>query len=215
MSLAEGGPSPLRLTRSPRLDNALRLGWESFSRTLAAVGPEEAARWLSARTGDAELAEVAESLLASALGGDPDEAADALFGLAELAEETEDDLLADTLWEGVLDRSRGADDADLMAEATRRLGALAERNGDPLAAAEFFIEFLNWRRQPGHSSDPEDVEIAFDEIVRLATADGAQQAAAQYVYRQVGFTKLLDADDPRAVDGDWETDSIPYQPWSE
>jgi hypothetical protein len=215
VSLAEGGPSPLRLTRSPRLDNALRLGWESFSRTLAAVGPEEAARWLSARTGDPELAEVAESLLASALGGDPDEAADALFGLAELAEETEDDLLADTLWEGVLDRSRGADDADLMAEATRRLGALAERNGDPLAAAEFFIEFLNWRRQPGHSSDPEDVEIAFDEIVRLATADGAQQAAAQYAYRQVGFTKLLDADDPRAVDGDWETDSIPYQPWSE
>lgn len=214
MSSAEGSPSPLRLTRSPRLDNALRLGWESFSRTLAAVGPEEAARWLSARTGDPELADVAESLLASALGGDPDEAADALFGLAELAEETEDDLLADTLWEGVLDLSRRADDGDLMAEATRRLAVVAERNGDPLAAAEFFIEFLNWRRQPEHSSDPEDVEVAFDEIVRLANADGAQQAAAQYAYCQVGFTKLLDADDPRAVEGDWETDSLPYQTWS-
>jgi hypothetical protein len=94
------------LTRSPRLDNALRLGWESFSRTLAAVGPQEAARWLSARTGDPELLEVAEPLLASALGSDPDEAADAFFALAELAEETEDDLLADTLWEGVLDRAR-------------------------------------------------------------------------------------------------------------
>ena len=168
MSLAEGGSSPLRLTRSPRLDNALRLGWESFSRTLAAAGPQDAARWLSARTGDPELAEVAEPLLASALGGDPDEAADALFGLAELAEETEDDLLADTLWEGVLDRAREIGDGDLIAEATRRLAALAERNGDPLAAAEFFIEFLNWRRQPEHSSDPEDVEVAFDEIVRLA-----------------------------------------------
>jgi len=150
----------------------------------------------------------------SALGDDPDEAADALFGLAELAEETEDELLADTLWEGVLDLSRGADDGDLMAEATRRLAALAERNGDPLAAAEFYIEFLNWRRQPGHSSDPEDVEVAFDEIVRLATADGAQQAAAQYAYRQVGLTKLLEADDPRAVEGDWDTDSLPYQTWS-
>jgi hypothetical protein len=203
------------LTRSPRLDSALRLGWESFSRTLAAAGPEEAARWLSARTGDPELAEIAEPLLASALGADPDEAADALFGLAELAEETEDDLLADTLWEGVLDRSRVAADGDLMAEATRRLSALADRHGDPLAAAEFFIEFLNWRRQPGHSSDPEDVEVAFDEIVRLANADGAQQAAARYAFRQVGFTKLLDADDPRAVEGDWETDSLPYQTWSE
>jgi len=202
------------LTRSPRLDNALRLGWESFSRTLAAAGPGEAARWLSARTGDPELADVAESLLASALGSDPDEAADALFGLAELAEETEDDLLADTLWEGVLDLSRRADDGDLMAEATRRLAAVAERNGDPLAAAEFFIEFLNWRRQPEHSSDPEDVEVAFDEIVRLANADGAQQAAAQYAYRQVGFTKLLDADDPRAVESNWESDSLPYETWS-
>jgi hypothetical protein len=202
------------LTRSPRLDNALRLGWESFSRTLAAVGPEEAARWLSARTEDPELAEVAEPLLASALGGDPDEAADALFTLAELAEETEDELLADTLWEGVLDRARAVADGDLIAEATRRLAALAERHGDPLAAAEFFIEFLNWRRQPEHSSDSEDVEVAFEEIVRLATADGAQQAAAQYAYRQVGFTKLLDADDPRAVEGDWEIDSTAYQAWA-
>jgi hypothetical protein len=212
--LAEGVPSPLRLTRSPRLDNALRLGWESFSRTLAAAGPEEAARWLSARTGDPELTEVAEALLVSALSSDPDESADALFGLAELAEETEDDLLADTIWEGVLDRARSADDGELMVEATRRLAAIAERNKDLLAAAEFFIEFLNWRRQPEHSSDPEDVEVAFDEVVRLATADGAQQAAAQYAYRQVGFTKLLDADDPRAVEGDWEADSTPYQAWS-
>jgi hypothetical protein len=212
--LAEGGPSPLRLTRSPRLDNALRLGWESFSRMLAAAGSEEAARWLSARTGDPELTDVAEPLLAAALGDEPDEAADALFGLAELAEETEDELLADTLWEGVLDRARDVGDGDLIAEATRRLAALAERNGDPLAAAEYFIEFLNWRRQPEHSSDPEDVEVAFEEIVRLATADGAQQAAAQYAYRQVGYTKLLDADDLRAVEGNWESDALPYQSWA-
>ena len=214
MSLAEGGSSPLRLTRSPRLDNALRLGWESFSRTLAAAGPQDAARWLSARTGDPELAEVAEPLLASALGDDPDEAADALFGLAELAEETEDDLLADTLWEGVLDRAREVGDGDLIAEATRRLAALAERHGDPLAAAEFFIEFLNWRRQPEHSSDPEDVEVAFDEIVRLATADGAQQAAAQYAYRQVGFTQAPRRGRPAGGRGRLGGRRAPVQSWA-
>jgi hypothetical protein len=153
-------------------------------------------------------------LFSSAFGDDPDEAADALFALAELAEETGDDLLADTLWEGVLDRGRAAGDGDLIAEASRRLSGLAGRLGDPIAAAEFLIDFLNWRRQPGHASDPEDVETAFEEIVRLAEADGAQRAAAEYAYRQVGFTRLLDTDDPRAVEGDWEPDSAAYESWA-
>jgi hypothetical protein len=131
-----------------------------------------------------------------------------------LAEETGDDLLADTLWEGALDKARTWGDGDLVAEATRRLAALAERLGDPLAAAEFSIEFLNWRRQTGHTSDPEDVENAFDEIIRLAELDGEPRAAAEYAYRQVGFTRLLDADDPRAVEGDWEASSQPYEPWA-
>ena len=214
MSAADGSPSPLRLTRSPRLDNALRLGWESFAQTLVATGAPDAARWLAARVDDLELAEIGEPLLAAAMSEDAEEAAEALSGLAELAEETEDDLLADTLWEGVLDRARHIGDGDLLAEATRRLAGLAERLGDPLAAAEYHIEFLNWRREAEHSSDPEDVEDAFDEIVRLATADGAQQAAAEYAYRQAGFTRLLDADDPRAVEGDWEANGNPYEPWA-
>ena len=214
MSVADGSPSPLHLTRSPRLDNALRLGWESFSRTLAAAGAPDAARWLAARVDDPELAEIAEPLLAAAISEDGEEAAEALFGLAELAEETQDDLLADTLWEGVLDRGQEEEDGDLVAEATRRLAGLAERLGDPLAAAEYHIGFLNWRREPDHSSDPEDVEVAFDEIVRLATADGAQQAAAEYAYRQAAFTRLLDADDPRAVEGDWEARGNPYESWT-
>ena len=212
--MADGSPSPLRLTRSPRLDNALRLGWEPFSQTLAAAGAPEAARWLAARVDDPELAEIAEPLLAAAISDDREEAAEALFGLAELAEDTEDDLLADTLWEGVLDRARDVGDGDLVAESTRRLAGLAERLGDPLAAAEYHIGFLNWRREPSHSSDPEDVEVAFDEIVRLATADGAPRAAAEYAYRQAGFTRLLDADDPRAIEGDWEGQGNHYQTWA-
>jgi hypothetical protein len=211
---ADGEPSPLVLTRSPRLDNALRMGWSSFARTMAAAGAADAARWLAARVEDADVAEVAEPLFEAAIGEDLEESAEALSALAELAEETGDDLLSDTLWEGVLEQGRRIADGDLMAEATRRLASLAERLGDPLAAAEFQIGFLNWRREPEHSSDPEDVELAFDEIVRLAEADGAPKAAAEYAFRQVGFTRVLDADDPRAVEGDWEAQPEPYQSWA-
>jgi len=213
VSLADGNPAPLSLTRSPRLDNALRLGWPTFARTLAAAGPADAALWLAARLGDPDVAEMAAPLLEAAISGDAEEKAEALFALAELAEETEDDLLADTLWEGVLDLGQRLADGDLVAEATRKLAALAERLGDPLAAAEFFMGFLNWRRQPDHSSDAEDVETAFDEIIRLAQLDGAQRAAAEYGYRQAQFTRLLEADDPRAVEGDWERDPTPYAAW--
>jgi hypothetical protein len=215
VSLADGTPRPLNLTRSPRLDNALRFGWDPFARTLAAAGASDAAKWLAARLGDDEVAEVAEPLFTAAIGDDAEESGEALFALAELAEEAEDDLLADTLWEGVLERGQETDDGDLIAEATRQLAALAERNGDPLAAAEFHIGFLNWRREADHASDPEDVEQAFDEIVRLAEADGAPRAAAEYAYRQVQFTKLLDADDPRAVEGNWDERSDPYASWTE
>lgn len=209
----EGSPAPLQLTRSPRLDNALRFGWDAFSRTLAASGAEEAARWLAARVHDPELADVAEPLLESSISADLEESAEALFTLAELAEETGDDLLADTLWEGVLARARDANNEDLIIEATRRLAALAERLGDPLAAAEFFIAFLNWRRQDGHAADPDDVLDAFDEIVRLAGVDGARKAAAEYEYRQAGFARVLEAEDPRAVEGDWEPGRPAYEAW--
>jgi hypothetical protein len=214
MSAADGAISPLHVTRSPRLDNALRFGWDSFSRTLAAVGAEDAARWLSARMSDPELVEVAEPLLEAAIAADPEEATEGIFALAELAEETGDDLLADTLWEGVLQRARDADDGDLIAEATRRLAALAERLGDPLAAAEFFIAFINWRRENGHVADPEDVLDAFDEIVRLAGVDGAQKEAAEYAYWQAKFARLVDDEDPRTLEGDWETGKPPFVAWA-
>ncbi|MFN8592689.1 MAG: hypothetical protein U0031_14620 [Thermomicrobiales bacterium] len=206
--------TPLQLTRSPRLDNALRFGWESFRRTLAAAGAGEASRWIAMRLDDPESAEVTEPLLRAALGDDAEEAADALFGLAELAEEADDDLLADTLWEGVLDLGRAQEDGDVIAEATRRLATVAERNGDPLAAAEFHIGFLNWRREANHSSDPEDVELAFDEIIRLAESDGAPRPAAEYAFRQAEFTRLLDQEDPSTVEGNWDERSPEYASWA-
>jgi hypothetical protein len=213
MAPTEKATSPLSLTRSPRLDNALRFGWDAFARTLTASGAEDAARWLSARLDDPELAEVAEPLLAATISNDEDEAAEGLFALAELADEAEDDLLADTLWEGVLAGARAAGDGDVAAEATRRLAALAERLGDPLAAAEFFIAFLNWRREDDHTADPEDVLDAFDAIVRLAGLDGARKAAAEYEFRQAVFARVLDAEDARAVEGDWEPEKPPFEAW--
>jgi len=212
--MASDTPRPLVLTADPRLDVALANGWEPFAQALAAAGPPRAARWLARRANDPDLAASAEPLVEALAGADQEERGEALLALAEIAEEIEDDPLADAFWEGALESAEEAGDADAIAEATGRLAALAERLGDPLAAAEYRIAFLNWRRRPGHGSDPEAVEEAFDEIVRLAQQDGAQKEAAVWAYRQARYTRLLEADDERAVEGDWEADPAPYAAWA-
>jgi hypothetical protein len=207
--------TPLTLTADPRLDGFLQKGWAAFAPALAAVGPVRGARWLAQRAEDPELVESVEPLLDGlAANAEPGDRLESLFALAEIAEEVEDDLLADTLWDGALEAARAVGDPDALLEATHRLAALAERMGDPLAAAEYWIDFLNWRREPGCSSDPESVEQAFDEIVRLAESDGEPKESALWAYRQVRYTKLLEAEDERAVEGDWEPDSSPFQSWA-
>lgn len=211
---AQPAPSPLSLTADPRLDNALMKGWVGFGPALAAVEPARAARWFALRIEDPDAAETIESLMSGFATDAPDEdRLESLLALAEIAEEVDDDLLADTLWEGAVRTARAIGDPDAMLEATTRLAAIAERLGDPLVAAEYYIDFLNWRRKPGHSSDPEAVEQAFDEVVRLAQVDGEPKESALWAYRQVQYTKLLEADDERAVEGDWEADAAPYQSW--
>ena len=212
--MASETPQPLLLTADPRLDAALAKGWDAFSPALATVGSARAARWLARRANDPELVEAAEPLFAALAEANEEERAETLLALAEIAEEIEDDPLADALWEGALESGEAIGDADALAEATGRLAALAERLGDPLAAAEYRIAFLNWRRQPGHASDQEAVEEAFDEIIRLAQQDGAQKEAAVWAYRQARYTRLLEADDERAVEGDWEADTAPYVAWA-
>jgi len=170
--------------------------------------------WASQRTGpDVPKADLRDHMDALLTAEDPDEATFARAELAELVEEA-DDALADTLWEGVLDRGYETDDSDLIFEATSHLAAIAEDHDDPLAAAEYFIDFLNWRRRPGSVSDTESVETAFDEVIRLAEADGQPKEAALYEFRQVAFTRLADAEADQATAGDWETDSAPYASWS-
>jgi hypothetical protein len=204
----------LNLTVSPKLDAALQGGWQAWEETARSEGPDKVANWLSRRLRNpalkADLIESIETALAS------DEAEDRALAWAEIAEiaEGHDDLLADTLWEGVLSAGLDADDAELIFDATSHLAAIAEDHADPLAAAEYYLDFLNWRRREEHSSEIDAVETAFEEVIRLARFDGEQRAAALFEYRQAQFTRLADTDDDRATTGDWERDPAPYLSWA-
>lgn len=205
---------PLTLTVDPRLDAAVQAGWEAWQAAARAAGAERVASWLTNRVGDPGFRREALPVVAAFLDAEEvGERAEAALELAELAEAA-DDLVVDTLWEGVLAAGREAEDADLIVEATGRLAAIAEGYGDLLAAAEYHLDFLNWRRQDGHVGDPEQVETAFEEVVRLAEADGARKEAALFGYRHARFARLVDAEDERAVAGDWEEDPAPYASWA-
>lgn len=204
---------PLTFSPHPKLDHALQMGWPAWIMAARTVGAETVASWMARRLGDAAMQSALLDPVRVVLGTeDVDVRAVATAELAELAED-QDDLLADTLWDGVLAAGRRADDPDLIFEATVHLSAIAEAHGDPLAAAEYYMDFLNWRRIPSHVGEPEAVETAFDEIIRLAQLDGAQEAVARWEYRQAGYARLLDAGDDRATEGDWERDPAPYAGW--
>lgn len=206
--------SPLQFTLNPKLDSALGGGWRAWERASAELGVQKTVAWIARRTGeDVPTAALEEHVSALFAAEDDDERATARMELAELLEEA-DDALADALWEGVLEHGVANADADLVFEATNHLAVIAEELGDPLAAAEYYIDFLNWRRMPDSVSDTEFVQTAFDEVQRLAEADGEPKIAAQYAFRQVLFTKLCDAEDDRATSGDWEADGTPYAGWS-
>ncbi len=206
--------SPISLTLSPKLDAALRtsgLAWEEAARE---EGTTRALGWLKRRLSEeARELELDEPLAALLDAVDEDARVFARLELAELIE-GEDDELADALWESTLSHGIATDDGDLIFEAASHLAAIAEAHGDPLVAAEFFADFLNWRREPEHTSDPEQVQTAFDEIARMAEIDGEPKIAAEFQFRQVRFTRLVDADDDRAVTGDWESDPEPYATWA-
>lgn len=206
--------SPLNLTTNPKLDAALGQGWAAFEDAAREAGLARVTTWAVQRAGDevprATLRDAIEALLTA---DDPEEATFARAELAELVEEI-DDPLADTLWEGVLERGLETDDGDLIFEASSHMAAIAEDLGDPLAAAEYYIDFLNWRRSPNGVSDPEAVQSAFDEVIRLAEADGEPKIAALYGYRQVAYTRIADAEGEAAAVGDWESDGAPYAGWA-
>ena len=206
--------APLSFTTSPRLDSALARGSDEWLAAARAIGAAGTTRWLGQRSDLSEqiddVGEVVEALLEAT---DLDEVVGLQSELAELVT-GDDDVVAEVLAEGVLAHGIATDDAEVIVDAVGHLAELAESAGDPLTAAEYHVDFLNWRRQPDHSSDPESVATAFDEIVRLAEMDGATQAAAIYGFRQVAFQRIVDADADAAYAGDWDPKSPPYEGWS-
>ncbi len=208
------GGSPLNLTTNPRLDTALQQGWQAWEDAIRAAGAAATTSWLMARVnGELERADLADSVAALLRAEDEEDQATVRAELAELLDGV-DDAVAETLWEGVLAHGEAAEDAETIFDATSHLAAIAEHTGDPLAAAEYHIAFLNWRRQPGHVADPELVQTSFDEIIRLAEIDGAQTAVAQFTFRQANFTLLAETDDEATTEGDWERDPAPYSSWA-
>jgi len=206
--------APLSFTPSPRLDAALTRGSGDWLSAARALGLPGTLRWLTLRADLSEqLEDVGETLAALLEAIDPDETVALLSELAELVT-GDDDGLAEVLAEGVLAHGIAVGDAEVIVDAVGHLAELAEEAGDPLTAAEYHVDFLNWRRRPEHSSDPEWVAAAFDEIVRLAGLDGATQAAAIFGFRQAAFQRIADGEAEAATAGDWDPKSAPYEIWS-
>lgn len=206
--------TPLNLTVSPKLDAALGESGFAWERAAAGEGAARATAWLVRRLGgDADREEIAGLMTALLSASDEEGAVSARIELAERIEE-EDDALADALWESVLAHGIATDDGDLIFEAASHLAAIAERHADPLAAAEYLLEFLNWRRLEDHASDPDAVQAAFEEVVRLAEEDGEPKSGAFFGARLVGFSHLADQEDERATVGDWEKLPTPYTSWA-
>ena len=206
--------SPISLTMNPRLDAALAEGCDAWEAAAKSSGLARTVAWASQRAGeDVPKEDLREFVSALLEAEDDDERTVARAELAELLEEN-DDALADALWERVLQHGFATIDPDLIFEACSHLAGIAEDNGDPLAAAEYFIDFLNWRRQPEGVSDPESVQTAFDEIVRLAEADGEPKVAAQFTFWQVEYTKIAESEADEATTGDWTPARAPFTSWA-
>lgn len=212
--MQEHESSPITFTLDPRLDQAVTESAEAWEAVARAAGVKRTAAWLAQRLRDPQglpdIAAAIDNLLAA------EEGDDLIQTRAELAElmEGSDDPIVERLWESIRDYAIEQDDGETLASATAQLAAIAENQGDLLGAAEHHLAFLNWRREPGRASDPEDVQTSFDEVVRLAELDGEPQAAAMYSFRQARFGRLADAEDERTVEGDWETTTEPYASWS-
>jgi hypothetical protein len=204
---------PLSLTANPRLDAALQSGWDDWEGAARAAGVPGVLSWLRARL---ELppdgGDIVGPLTEILTGDDPEERTVAQVELAEILH-GEDDALSEVLWEGVLAYGLESSETDFIVEGTTHLASIAEELGDPLAAAEYHIDFLNWRRQSDHHSESDQVELAFEEVIRLAELDGDSRAAAVYTHRQAAYNRLAEAEDDRAATGDWEANPHPYSSW--
>ncbi len=207
--------NPLTFSFDAALDAALANGWEGWIAVARKKGVERTAEWLLRRDeaglDPSDLEPILQNLLESP---SPFERAMAASELAELTE-IEDDAIAATLWEGVLVSGREAADSEVYFEGLSQLAEIEREYGDPQAAAALYIDFLNWTREPDHSTEAEAILTAFDRIVEYAEDDGAPAASAAYIHAQNRFFKSVDGDESRVVAGDWESNREPFVVWSD
>ncbi len=207
--------TPLTFSFDAALDAALTNGWEVWIEAARKKGVERTAEWLLRRD-DAGLAPSdLEPLLQTLLeSSSPFDRAMAASELAELTE-IEDDAMAATFWEGVLVSGREAADSEVYFEGLAQLAEIEREYGDPQAAAALYIDFLNWTREPDHSTEAESILAAFDRIIQFAEDDGAPAASAAYTHAQNRFFKSVDGDESRVVAGNWESNGEPFVVWSD
>ena len=206
--------SPIVMTTNPRLSWALKGNGPDFERAMEAVGYEKTLTWLRNRVGD----DVPEEYLRPAIeawfaGETPEDRVMARVELAEILADA-DEATSELLWEASMQDGFERNDSEQAFDAMTHLAEIAEQTGDPLTAADVYIDFLNWRRADGHVSDPEFVHQAFEEIVRLAEAGSDIAAAARFGHAHAQYTRLEDAGDEAATEGDWAPDSPPYTGWA-
>jgi hypothetical protein len=207
--------SPLVFSVDPKLDQALAKGIDAWEAEVAERGVLATGKWLMQRRAEVRLdKEIVYEAIENLLTAERPE--DKMLARAELAEMVQpgDLELADLLWFAVRDSAMDMNDADMIAEASTHIAEIAFEIDEPTTAAEVWIDFLNWRREPDSTSDPETVLTAFDEIIRAAERDGAHAEAARYGYLQVQFQALVDAEDERATVGNWLQHDEPFQAWS-
>jgi hypothetical protein len=206
--------SPLNFSVDTALDLAAIRGWEAWLNAARKRGARRTADWMRVHVPeeipDYDVDQLVETLLEQ---GEPEGTVIAAAELAEIIE-AEDPEIAMLLWEGVMLGGQQASDGELVFEGASRMAAIEEKEfGDSLAAAEDFIEFLNWRRQDEHSSDADSVLTAFDEIIRFAEADGARKEAALFSRAQAKYFAIEETGDPRLTTGDWDESVGPYTSW--
>lgn len=207
--------TPLTFTFDAGLDNSLQRSWSGWIETARKKGVERTTEWLSRRdeTGldPIELAPLIEAILQS------DSPFDRAMAASELAEyiEVDDDAMAATLWEGVLLSGREANDSEVYYEGLSQLAEIEIEYGDAQAAAALYVDFLNWTREPDHSTEAEAIFSAFDQLIMLAEADGEPAASADFGHAQTRFFRFVGGDDSRIISENWDPASELYVVWSD
>lgn len=205
--------SPITFTTNPRLSLALHGSGPEFEQAMESVGMEQTINWLRNRASDAVEEEMLREMVQAWFEAEtPEERVMPRVELAEVLAEADDET-AELLWDASMRDAFDRNDSEQALDAVAQLAQIAENNGDALTAAEFYIEFLNWRRQEAHVSDPEYVHQAFEEVIRLAELESQAAVAARFGHAHAQFTRVDDQESETATEGDWAPETGPFKGW--